>query len=31
MALISCLTRPDGLQGVFSCLSIVQGLSGFRC
>ena len=20
MALISCLTRPDGLQGVFSCL-----------
>lgn len=29
MALISCLTRPDGLQGVFSCLSIGQGLSGF--
>jgi hypothetical protein len=28
MALISCLTRPDGLQGVFSCLSIGQGLSG---
>lgn len=29
MALISCLTRPDGQQDVFSCLSVGQGLSGF--
>ncbi|MFZ5210231.1 hypothetical protein [Enterobacter kobei] len=29
MALISCLTRPDGQQDVFSCLSMGQGLGGF--
>ncbi|HDR2795195.1 TPA: hypothetical protein QCK11_003911 [Enterobacter asburiae] len=29
MALISCLTSPDGQQDVFSCLSMGQGLGGF--
>lgn len=29
MALISCLTSPDGQQDVFSCLRTGQGLSGF--
>ncbi|AEN67237.1 hypothetical protein Entas_4554 (plasmid) [Enterobacter soli] len=29
MALISCLTSPDGQQDVFYCLSMGQGLGGF--